>query len=126
MEEWQLGPPLLVGDRVVHLGEVLLSHCDDDYGDALMIMMHDPSFCICCLLFVNKTCSQEPCLASLRWLGRLPDLFRHQLVAGKLSNYLSFFFFFLPDLFLIAGDLLIIRGVLIKLASPPHPQILAC
>ena len=23
MEEWQLGPPLLVGDRVVHLGEVV-------------------------------------------------------------------------------------------------------
>ena len=25
MEEWQLGPPLLVGDRVVHLGEVMLN-----------------------------------------------------------------------------------------------------
>ena len=24
MEEWQLGPPLLVGDRVVHLGEVAI------------------------------------------------------------------------------------------------------
>ena len=24
MDEWQLGPPLLVGDRVVHLGEVVI------------------------------------------------------------------------------------------------------
>ena len=30
--------------------------------------------------------AQEPCLASLRWLGRLPDLFRHQLVAGILYD----------------------------------------
>ena len=41
-----LGPPLLVGDRVAHLGE------------------------------------EEPVLGSVRWLGRLPDLFPHQLVAG--------------------------------------------
>ena len=31
--------------------------------------------------------AQEPCLASLRWLGRLPDLFRHQLVAGILYHH---------------------------------------
>ena len=31
MEEWQLGPPLLVGDRVVHLGEVDI--CRDSRGD---------------------------------------------------------------------------------------------
>ena len=33
MEEWQLGPPLLVGDRVVHLGEVVHYDDYDDYGD---------------------------------------------------------------------------------------------
>jgi len=41
-----LGPPLLVGDRVAHVG------------------------------------GEEPVLASVRWLGRLPDLFHHQMVAG--------------------------------------------
>ena len=45
-----LGPPLLVGDRVAHLGE------------------------------------EEPVLGSVRWLGRLPDLFPHQLVAGLMLD----------------------------------------
>ena len=38
----------------------------------------------------SDLCNQEPCLASLRWLGRLPDLFRHQLVAGRLIFILPF------------------------------------
>ena len=38
----------------------------------------------------SDLCNQEPCLASLRWLGRLPDLFRHQLVAGRLIFILLF------------------------------------
>ena len=41
-----LGPPLLIGDRVAHVG------------------------------------GEEPVLASVRWLGRIPDLFHHQMVAG--------------------------------------------
>ena len=45
--------------------------------------------------------NQEPCLASLRWLGRLPDLFRHQLVAGKLI-----FILLLPLSLLFSGIVL--------------------
>ena len=41
-----LGPPVLIGDRVAHVG------------------------------------SEEPMLATVRWLGRLPDHFPHQMVAG--------------------------------------------
>eukprot|EP00092_Neocalanus_flemingeri_P006993 GFUD01007550.1.p1 GENE.GFUD01007550.1~~GFUD01007550.1.p1 ORF type:complete len:926 (+),score=211.08 GFUD01007550.1:283-3060(+) len=50
MEEWMLGPPLLIGDRVAHVG-----------GD-------------------------DPVLASVRWLGRLPELYHHQMVAGVLLD----------------------------------------
>ena len=63
--------------------------------------------------------AQEPCLASLRWLGRLPDLFRHQLVAGILPNkYLHFinliftllyFYFYSP----------IYQSCLYSLLTPP-------
>ena len=46
MEEWMLGPPLLIGDRVAHVG------------------------------------GEEPVLANVKWLGRMPDMFNHQMVAG--------------------------------------------
>ena len=46
MDEWLLGPPVLIGDRVAFMG------------------------------------TEEPLLATVRWLGRLPDVFHHQLVAG--------------------------------------------
>ena len=59
MEDWMLGPPVLIGDRVVYVG------------------------------------ADEPLLATVRWLGRLPDVFINQMVAGIslvssiLINYLS-------------------------------------
>ena len=46
MDEWMLGPPVLMGDRVAWLG------------------------------------TEEPVMATVRWLGRLPELFPHQMVAG--------------------------------------------
>ena len=46
MSDWMLGPPVLMGDRVVYVG-----------GD-------------------------EPLQATVRWLGRIPDSFNNQLVAG--------------------------------------------
>ena len=46
MDEWMLGPPVLMGDRVAWLG------------------------------------TEEPVMATVRWLGRLPELFPQQMVAG--------------------------------------------
>ena len=46
MEDWMLGPPVLIGDRVAYVG------------------------------------AEEPVLATVRWLGKLPEIFHNQLVAG--------------------------------------------
>ena len=46
MDEWMLGPPVLMGDRVAWVG------------------------------------TEEPVLATVRWLGRLPDLYPQEMVAG--------------------------------------------
>ena len=46
MEDWMLGPPVLIGDRVAYVG------------------------------------ADEPLLATVRWLGRLPEGFHNQMVAG--------------------------------------------
>ena len=46
MDEWMLGPPVLMGDRVAWVG------------------------------------AEEPVLATVRWLGRLPDTYPGEMVAG--------------------------------------------
>ena len=46
MNEWMLGPPVLMGDRVAWVG------------------------------------AEEPALATVRWLGRLPDTGHQEMVAG--------------------------------------------
>ena len=52
MGDWMLGPPVLIGDRVAYVGAS------------------------------DQDTEQEPVLATVRWLGKLPDVFPHQMVAG--------------------------------------------
>ena len=40
------------------------------------------SFVQCTYMFYVRRDEEDACLGTVRWLGRLPDMYGHQLVAG--------------------------------------------